>query len=101
MAGGGGGSATEQHPIPEDVDHRYAYMAGIITITVISVLIVWLRMYTRLYISRNAWWDDWIMFASTVSSKSQQSKSRKETHQILRIAREIFAKKKKHEIRNS
>ena len=57
------------NPLPPDVDHRFEYMGGIIAITVVSCMIVWVRMYTRLVISRNAGWDDWIMFASTVSSQ--------------------------------
>ncbi|PVH91859.1 hypothetical protein DM02DRAFT_544973 [Periconia macrospinosa] len=40
-------------------------MAGIITMTVLSVVIAWLRVYTRIFISRNVWWDDWVMLAST------------------------------------
>ncbi|ROV93379.1 hypothetical protein VMCG_08403 [Cytospora schulzeri] len=51
--------------IPPDHDYRHAYMAAIITITVVAVLIAWMRMYTRLYISRNCWWDDWIMLIAT------------------------------------
>jgi len=53
-------------PVPPDTDYRHAYMAAIIAITVIAVLTAWLRVYTRIYISHNAWWDDWVMFAATV-----------------------------------
>lgn len=41
-------------------------MAGIILMTIIAVLIAWLRMYTRAIVSYNVGWDDWIMFAVSV-----------------------------------
>ena len=34
--------------------------------TVLAVLIAWLRMYTRMFVSRNTGWDDWTMFAASV-----------------------------------
>lgn len=54
-------------PIIPDHDYRHAYMAAIIAMTVIAVLLAWLRIYTRMYISRNVWWDDWVMLIATVS----------------------------------
>ena len=66
-----GGESTGE-VVPQDVDHRYAYMAAIITLTVVSVLIAWLRVYTRVFISRNPGWDDWVMLISTVSSAHDQ-----------------------------
>ena len=43
-------------------------MGGIIAMTVIAVAVAWLRMYTRAFISRNLWWDDWTMLAGSVSA---------------------------------
>lgn len=60
-------AAASSESIPPDDDYRYAYMAGIITATIVAVLISWVRMYTRMYISHNLWWDDWVMFIATVS----------------------------------
>lgn len=60
-------ATASSQAIPPDDDYRYAYMAGIITATVVAILIAWIRMYTRMYISHNVWWDDWIMFIATVS----------------------------------
>ncbi|KAJ4403408.1 hypothetical protein N0V82_010659 [Gnomoniopsis sp. IMI 355080] len=58
-------ATTSSQSIPPDDDYRYAYMAGIITATIVAVLVTWVRMYTRMYISRNLWWDDWVMFIAT------------------------------------
>lgn len=41
-------------------------MAGIIIMTIIAVAVAWLRMYTRAFVSRNLWWDDWTMFVASV-----------------------------------
>ncbi|KAF2113572.1 hypothetical protein BDV96DRAFT_601066 [Lophiotrema nucula] len=51
--------------LPPDTDHRHGFMTAIITVTVLSVVIAWLRMYTRIFLSQNAWWDDYIMFAAS------------------------------------
>ena len=52
--------------LPPDIILSGAYEAGIIVLTIVSVATVWLRMYTRIYISRNTSWDDWLMFAASV-----------------------------------
>ena len=54
--------------LPPDGDHdlRGHYMAGIIVVTIIAVLIVWLRFYIRAFVSCNLWWDDWIMLVASV-----------------------------------
>ncbi|KAF2650087.1 hypothetical protein K491DRAFT_683314 [Lophiostoma macrostomum CBS 122681] len=52
-------------PLPPDTDYRRAYMAAIIVVTVIAIMVAWLRMYTRIVLSKNVWWDDWIMFLGT------------------------------------
>lgn len=62
-------ATASSQSIPPDDDYRYAYMAGIITATIVAVLISWIRMYTRMYISHNVWWDDWVMFIATVSGQ--------------------------------
>ena len=57
-------------PIPPppdgDVIQSEGYMAGIITLTVAAVLIAWLRMYVRTFVSQNVGWDDYIMFAASL-----------------------------------
>ncbi|KAL8721402.1 MAG: hypothetical protein Q9225_001917 [Loekoesia sp. 1 TL-2023] len=53
-------------PPDGDVDLRGHFMAGIIVMTVIAVSIAWLRLYTRAFVSRNLWWDDWTMFAASL-----------------------------------
>ncbi|KAF1949508.1 hypothetical protein CC80DRAFT_555232 [Byssothecium circinans] len=60
----GEGSLGESAP-PKDVDLRHLYMGIIIAVTVVSIVIAWLRVYTRVFISRNPGWDDWIMLMST------------------------------------
>lgn len=55
----------EAHPV-EDVVLSGHFMAGIIFMTVLAVLTAWLRMYTRIFVSRKTWWDDWTMFAASV-----------------------------------
>ena len=62
-------ASESSQPIPPDIDHRHGYMAAIIVTTVVAVLMAWVRLYTRLYISKNTWWDDWIMFIATVSDR--------------------------------
>lgn len=62
-------STSSSTTLPPDDDYRHAYMAAIITTTIIAVLITWVRVYTRVFISRNAWWDDWVMFIATVRPK--------------------------------
>jgi len=42
------------------------YIAAIAVMTVVAVLVAWLRMYTRISVSRNTGWDDWTMFAASV-----------------------------------
>ena len=54
-------------PPPDgDVILSNHYIAGISVMTVLAVLIAWLRMYTRIFVSRNIGWDDWTMFAASV-----------------------------------
>ncbi|KAH8749862.1 hypothetical protein F5883DRAFT_528253 [Diaporthe sp. PMI_573] len=40
-------------------------MAAIIATTVLAVFTAWVRLYTRFYISKNIWWDDWVMLIAT------------------------------------
>jgi hypothetical protein len=56
----------QDDPLPPDTDRRHAFMAAIIVFTVIAVLTAWLRVYTRIIISRNVWWDDWVMLIGSV-----------------------------------
>lgn len=53
-------------PPDGDQDLRGHYMAGIIVITIIAVSIAWLRLYVRVLVSHNLWWDDWTMFVASV-----------------------------------
>ncbi|KAG8533587.1 uncharacterized protein KY384_001327 [Bacidia gigantensis] len=55
-------------PVPPDGDVITGprYMAAMITITVIAVLIAWLRMYVRFFVSHNPGWDDYTMFAASL-----------------------------------
>ena len=57
-------------PIPPegDVITGPRYIGGIIATTTIGVLVVWLRMCVRGFISHNVGVDDWTMFAASVSS---------------------------------
>ena len=58
---------TTLAPPPDgDVILSNRFVAGIVVMTVFAVLIAWLRMYTRIFVSRNAGWDDWTMFAASV-----------------------------------
>lgn len=59
-------SVELKYPPDGDVDLRARYMAGIVVMTVIAVLTAWLRLYTRVFVSRNLWWDDWTMFVASV-----------------------------------
>lgn len=49
-----------------DINLSNHYIAGIIVMTILAVLIAWLRMYTRIFVSRNTGWDDWTMFGASV-----------------------------------
>ena len=54
-------------PPPDgDVNHSNGFIAALIVVTSIAVLFAWMRMYVRLFIMRNTWWDDWTMFAASV-----------------------------------
>ena len=58
--------ATLTPPPDGDVIYSNRYIAGIVAMTIVAVLIAWLRMYTRIFVSRNPGWDDWTMFAASV-----------------------------------
>lgn len=58
--------AAETANLPPDVDLRAQYAGGLIAMTVIAVLVAWLRMYVRAYMIKNLGWDDWAMFIATV-----------------------------------
>ena len=59
-------SAALPPPPDGDVILSNGFIAGIVVMTVLAVLIAWLRMYTRIFVSRNTGWDDWTMFAASV-----------------------------------
>ena len=63
-------------PIPPegDVISGPRYMAAIAATTVVAVLIAWLRMYVRVFMSRNVGWDDYTMFVASVSFGPTTSK---------------------------
>ena len=55
------------NPPPDgDIVLSERYIAGIAVMTVMAFLVAWLRMYTRVFVSRHIGWDDWIMFAASV-----------------------------------
>ena len=58
-------------PNQPDIVLSSHYIAAIAVLTALAVSIVWLRMYSRLFVSRNAGWDDWTMFAASVRWKLQ------------------------------
>ena len=53
-------------PSDGDVDLRGGFMAGIVLMTVIAIIIAWLRMYVRIFSIKSVWWDDWVMFIAMV-----------------------------------
>lgn len=57
-------------PLQKDVVLSKHYIAAIAVLTVLSVSIVWLRMYSRIFVSRNLGWDDWTMFVASVRMRS-------------------------------
>ena len=58
---------TMLSPPPDgDVIVSNRYIVAISVMTILAVLTVWLRMYTRIFVSRNRGWDDWTMFAASV-----------------------------------
>jgi len=59
-------AATSIPPTDGDVILSNHYIGGITGMTVVAVLIAWLRMYTRIFVSRNTGWDDWTMFVASV-----------------------------------
>ena len=59
-------SAMLTPPPDGDIILSDHYIAGITVMTVLAVLIAWLRMYTRIFVSRNTGPDDWTMFAASV-----------------------------------
>ena len=60
-------SLALQPPPDGDVIRSGRYEGGIIAMTVLAFCVVQLRMYTRIFMSRNTGWDDWIMFAASVN----------------------------------
>lgn len=60
------GPTTLTPPPDGDVILSNHYIIGIIVMTVLAVLIAWLRMYTRIFVSGNTGWDDWTMFTASV-----------------------------------
>ena len=61
-------NTTIQAPPDGDVILSSRYVAALITLTIISVTVVWLRVLTRRFVSRNLGWDDWIMLLASVST---------------------------------
>ena len=59
-------SVTLHPPLDGDVVLSDHYIAAIVVMTVVAVLIAWLRIYTRMFVSHNTGWDDWVMFAASV-----------------------------------
>lgn len=58
---------TKLTPPPDgDVILSNGFIAGIAIMTVLAVSTVWLRMYNRIFVSRNAGSDDWTMLAASV-----------------------------------
>ena len=57
-------------PLQKDVVLSKHYIAAIAVLTALSVCVVWLRMYSRIFVSHNLWWDDWTMFAASVRMRS-------------------------------
>ena len=57
-------------PSEKDTILSNRYIAGIVVLTVLAVSIAWLRMYVRIFVSRNLGWDDVTMFGASVSSFS-------------------------------
>ena len=54
-------------PPPDgDVILSNGFIAGIAVMTIVAVLMAWLRMYVRIAVSHNTGWDDWTMFAASV-----------------------------------
>lgn len=53
-------------PPDGDVVVSKGYMAGLIVLTVFAAVAAWLRMYTRISISRKTGADDWTMFVASV-----------------------------------
>lgn len=53
-------------PPDGDVVVSKGYMAGLIVLTVFAAVVAWLRMYTRIFISRKTGADDWTMFVASV-----------------------------------
>ncbi|CAF9921612.1 hypothetical protein IMSHALPRED_005218 [Imshaugia aleurites] len=60
------GPTTLTPPPDGDVILSNHYIIGIIVMTVLAVLIAWLRMYTRIFVSGNTGWDDWTMFTASI-----------------------------------
>ena len=54
-------------PASGDVVASDHHIAAIAILTVLAVSIAWLRLYTRIFVSHNPGWDDWTMFAASVS----------------------------------
>ena len=46
------------------------YIGGLIATTAIGVIVVWIRMYVRTFISHSVGSDDWTMFAASVRHPS-------------------------------
>ena len=61
-------ATSPQAPAGGDVILSYHYIAAITVLTVCAVLTVWLRMYIRIVVSQNVGWDDWTMFAASVTT---------------------------------
>ena len=55
-------------PPPDgDVDRNSLLMGVSSTLTAIALLFVVTRVYSRVFITRSMWWDDWAIIATMVS----------------------------------
>ncbi len=56
-------------PPPEGDARKSPTLIGVTAvITIFAALIVWLRIYVRMALTRKTWWDDWTMFIASVRS---------------------------------
>ena len=52
--------------LPPNDNLSTGYEAGLVILTTVSVAVVWLRMYTRIFVIHQPGWDDWLMFIASV-----------------------------------
>ena len=75
-------------PLDGDVNRNVVLTTGVSwTLTSLALVFVNLRTYSRVFITRNMWWDDWAIIFTLVSLRSSHASGYKLVNDTKFLAR--------------